>query len=57
VTGRAPELFFLRIVTPSVLEFGCPVNEGSIGYNVAEGMVGLAAPVDGAMAHPERCEA
>jgi hypothetical protein len=30
VTSRPPE-FFLRIVTPSGLEFGWPVSKGSIG--------------------------
>jgi hypothetical protein len=30
VTGRSPELF-LRIVTPSGLEFGWPVTKGTIG--------------------------
>jgi len=43
VTGRPPELF-LRIVTPSGLEFGWPVSKGSIGYKVAEEIVALAEP-------------
>jgi hypothetical protein len=46
VTGRAPELF-LRIVTPSGLEFGWPVSKGSIGYKVAEEIVALADSADG----------
>ena len=36
--------FFLRIVTPSGLEFGWPVTKGSIGYKVAEEIVALAEP-------------
>ena len=36
--------FFLRIVTPSGLEFGWPVSKGSIGYKVAEEIVALAEP-------------
>ena len=43
VTSRPPE-FFLRIVTPSGLEFGWPVTKGSIGYKVAEEIVALAEP-------------
>ena len=50
VTSRPPE-FFLRIVTPSGLEFGWPVTKGSIGYKVAEEIVALSAPADGSMAH------
>jgi hypothetical protein len=46
VTGRPPELF-LRIVTPSGLEFGWPVIRGSIGYKAAEEIVALAEPADG----------
>jgi hypothetical protein len=49
VTGRAPELF-LRIVTPSGLEFGWPVVRGSIGYKVAEEIVALAGAANGSMA-------
>src|SRR5215208_1556581 len=41
--SRPPE-FFLRIVTPSGLEFGWPVSKGSIGYKVAEEIVALAEP-------------
>ena len=43
VTSRPPE-FFLRIVTPSGLEFGWPVTKGSIGYKVAEEILALAEP-------------
>ena len=49
VTSRPPE-FFLRIVTPSGLEFGWPVSKGSIGYKVAEEIVALAEPQNGSMA-------
>ena len=49
VTGLGPELF-LRIVTPSGLEFGWPVSKGSIGYKVAEEIVALAEPANGSMA-------
>ena len=43
VTSQPPE-YFLRIVTPSGLEFGWPVTKGSIGYKVAEEIVALAEP-------------
>jgi hypothetical protein len=49
VTGRPPELF-LRIVTPSGLEFGWPVIKGSIGYKVAGEILALAEPQNGSMA-------
>jgi hypothetical protein len=49
VTSRPPELF-LRIVTPSGLEFGWPVHKGSIGYKVAEEIVALAEPAKGSTA-------
>ena len=49
VTSRPPE-FFLRIVTPSGLEFGWPVTKGSIGYKVAEEIVALAEPQNGSTA-------
>jgi hypothetical protein len=41
VTSRPPELF-LRIVTPSGLEFGWPVTKGTIGYRVAQEIATLA---------------
>ena len=50
VTSRPPE-FFLRIVTPSGLEFGWPVSKGSIGYKVAEEIVALAEPANGPVSH------
>jgi len=56
VTGRPPELF-LRIVTPSGLEFGWPVHKGAIGYKVAEEIVALSAPANGSMAHAKGGEA
>ena len=43
VTGRSPELF-LRIVTPSGLEFGWPVTKGTIGYQVAQEIAALGKP-------------
>ena len=46
VTCRPPELF-LRIVTPSGLEFGWPVHKGWIGYKVAEEIVGPPRPQTG----------
>ena len=42
VTGRPPELF-LRIITPSGREFGWPVHAGTIGYDVAKEVAGLAS--------------
>ena len=42
VTGRPPELF-LRVITPSGREFGRPVHAGTIGYDVAKEVVGLAS--------------
>ena len=42
VTGRSPELF-LRIITPSGREFGWPVHAGTIGYDVAKEIAGLAS--------------
>ena len=58
VTGRPPELF-LRIVTPSGLEFGWPVHKGSIGYKVAEEIVALV-PLkwfdDGSRERAEACK-
>jgi hypothetical protein len=43
VTSRPPELF-LRVVTPSGLEFGWPVTKGTIGYAVAQEIATLAKP-------------
>src|SRR3954447_23558859 len=42
VTGRPPELF-LRIITPSGREFGWPAQAGTIGYDVAKEIAGLAS--------------
>jgi len=42
VTGRSPELF-LRIITPSGRKFGSPVHAGTIGYDVAKEIAGLAS--------------
>ena len=43
VTGRSPELFLRVIITPSGREFGWPVHAGTIGYDVAKDIAGLAS--------------